>query len=162
MPLILWTIPRRAGLAGGGPAPRVVCAAGCSRPRARSRLLRLDQQRARLTPRGGRCVARAAGIHRAWRRADRARHRDGLQSLGAGSFDVVLASNLLEHFSPDAAAMVVRDVAGCFGPAAGFIIIQPNFRFAWRRTSTTIPTGRFSRTSRSRRSCAHRASASST
>ena len=31
----------------------------------------------------------------------------GLQSLGSSSFDVVLASNFLEHFSPDVAASVV-------------------------------------------------------
>ena len=57
---------------------------------------------------------------------------NGLQSLGDASFDVVLASNLLEHFTPDAAAEVVREVARLLRPAGRFILIQPNFRFAWR------------------------------
>jgi SAM-dependent methyltransferase len=54
----------------------------------------------------------------------------GLAGLGAGRFDVVLASNLLEHFSPDAAASVVGDVAGVLKPGGRFVIIQPNFRHA--------------------------------
>jgi cyclopropane fatty-acyl-phospholipid synthase-like methyltransferase len=57
----------------------------------------------------------------------------GLRPLGHASFDVVLASNLLEHFSPDAAAEIVRDVANVLRPAGRFMIIQPNFRYAWRR-----------------------------
>ncbi len=58
---------------------------------------------------------------------------NGLHSLGDASFDVVLASNLLEHFAPDSAAAVVREVARLLRPAGRFILIQPNFRFAWRR-----------------------------
>ena len=57
----------------------------------------------------------------------------GLHSLEDASFDVVLASNLLEHFAPDAAADVVRDVARLLRPGGRFILIQPNFRYAWRR-----------------------------
>jgi SAM-dependent methyltransferase len=57
----------------------------------------------------------------------------GLASLGDASFDVVLASNLLEHFAPDAAADVVGDVARLLRPGGRFIVIQPNFRYAWRR-----------------------------
>ena len=57
----------------------------------------------------------------------------GLQPLGGASFDVVLASNLLEHFAPDAAAGIVRGVASLLRPAGRFILIQPNFRYAWRR-----------------------------
>ena len=57
----------------------------------------------------------------------------GLNILGDASFDVVLASNLLEHFAPDAAAEVVRDVARLLRPAGRVILIQPNFRYAWRR-----------------------------
>jgi SAM-dependent methyltransferase len=57
----------------------------------------------------------------------------GLHSLGDASFDVVLASNLLEHFAPDLAAEVVRDVARLLRPGGRFILIQPNFRYAWRR-----------------------------
>jgi SAM-dependent methyltransferase len=58
---------------------------------------------------------------------------NGLPSLGDGSFDVVLASNLLEHFAPDAAAAVVGDVARLLRPSGRFILIQPNFRYAYRR-----------------------------
>lgn len=58
---------------------------------------------------------------------------NGLQSLGGASFDVVLASNLLEHFAPDAAAEIVSSVATLLRPAGRFILIQPNFRYAWRR-----------------------------
>lgn len=57
----------------------------------------------------------------------------GLRSLGAGEFDAVLASNILEHFEPDAAAHVVEDVAALLGPGGRFVIIQPNFRYAYRR-----------------------------
>lgn len=57
----------------------------------------------------------------------------GLHALGDASFDVVLASNLLEHFAPDAAAEVVGDVARVLRPGGRFIVIQPNFRYAWRR-----------------------------
>jgi SAM-dependent methyltransferase len=58
---------------------------------------------------------------------------NGLPSLGDASFDVVLASNLLEHFAPDAAAAVVGDVARLLRPSGRFILIQPNFRYAYRR-----------------------------
>ena len=58
---------------------------------------------------------------------------NGLRSLGDAAFDVVLASNLLEHFAPDTAADVVRDVARLLRPGGRFILIQPNFRYAWRR-----------------------------
>jgi SAM-dependent methyltransferase len=58
---------------------------------------------------------------------------EGLPSLGAGAFDVVLASNLLEHFSPDAAAALVGDVGGVLRPGGRLVIIQPNFRHASRQ-----------------------------
>ena len=57
----------------------------------------------------------------------------GLLTLGAGEFDTVLASNVLEHFEPDAAARVVEDVAALLRPGGRAIIIQPNFRYAYRR-----------------------------
>jgi SAM-dependent methyltransferase len=57
----------------------------------------------------------------------------GLRSLGAGSFDVVLASNLLEHFTPDAAAAVVEEIAYVLRPAGRVILIQPNFKYACRQ-----------------------------
>ena len=58
---------------------------------------------------------------------------NGLPSLGDASFDVVLASNLLEHFAPDHASAIVSDVARLLRPEGRFILIQPNFRYAWRR-----------------------------
>jgi cyclopropane fatty-acyl-phospholipid synthase-like methyltransferase len=56
-----------------------------------------------------------------------------LRSLGAGAFDVVLASNVLEHFAPDTASQVVADVRALLRHGGRFIIVQPNFRHAWRR-----------------------------
>ena len=56
-----------------------------------------------------------------------------LRSLGAGRFGAVLASNLLEHFEPAAASRVVADVAAVLAPGGRFLIIQPNFRYAYRR-----------------------------
>jgi SAM-dependent methyltransferase len=46
---------------------------------------------------------------------------------------VVLASNVLEHFAADAAATVVSEVARLLRPGGRFVVIQPNFRYAWRR-----------------------------
>jgi SAM-dependent methyltransferase len=56
-----------------------------------------------------------------------------LRTLGESAFDVVLASNVLEHFAPDVAASVVGDVAALLKPGGRVVIIQPNFRYAWRR-----------------------------
>jgi SAM-dependent methyltransferase len=53
-----------------------------------------------------------------------------LPSLGAGAFDVVLASNVLEHFAPDTAAKVVRDLFDVLRPGGRLLVIQPNFRYA--------------------------------
>ena len=55
-----------------------------------------------------------------------------LRTLGERAFDVVLASNVLEHFEPAVAAGVVGDVAALLRPGGRFIVIQPNFRYAWR------------------------------
>jgi SAM-dependent methyltransferase len=57
---------------------------------------------------------------------------DGLEPLANASFDVVLASNLLEHFSPEVAASVVKTAARLLRPGGRFILIQPNFRYSWR------------------------------
>ncbi len=57
----------------------------------------------------------------------------GLPSLGAGQFDVVLASNVLEHFDADSVSSIVGDVFALLKPGGRFIIIQPNFRLAYRR-----------------------------
>ncbi len=56
-----------------------------------------------------------------------------LRTLGEGRFDVVLASNVLEHFEPDTAAAVVGDVAAILRPRGRFIVIQPNFKYAYRQ-----------------------------
>ena len=53
-----------------------------------------------------------------------------LASLDPGSFDAVLASNILEHFEPGAAISVVEDVARLLKPRGRFLIVQPNFRYA--------------------------------
>lgn len=57
---------------------------------------------------------------------------DVLERFGPASFDVVLASNVIEHFEPDAASGVVSDVAALLRPGGRFIIVQPNFRYAAR------------------------------
>ena len=57
----------------------------------------------------------------------------GLRMLGSSTFDVVLASNVLEHFSPTEVPAVVENVASVLKPGGRFVIVQPNFRYAWRR-----------------------------
>jgi SAM-dependent methyltransferase len=57
----------------------------------------------------------------------------GLQSLGSRTFDVVLASNLLEHFPPLEAGGLVDSVADVLRKGGRFVLIQPNFRYAWRQ-----------------------------
>jgi SAM-dependent methyltransferase len=57
----------------------------------------------------------------------------GLGSLGDSTFDVVLASNVLEHFSPDESASVAHGVATLLRAGGRFVVVQPNFRYAWRR-----------------------------
>jgi SAM-dependent methyltransferase len=54
-----------------------------------------------------------------------------LRSLGAAAFDVALASNVLEHFAPDTAAEVARDLWYVLKPGGRLLVIQPNFRYAW-------------------------------
>jgi SAM-dependent methyltransferase len=56
-----------------------------------------------------------------------------LRTLGERAFDVVLASNVLEHFEPDMAARVIADVSALLRPGGRVIVVQPNFRYAWRR-----------------------------
>jgi cyclopropane fatty-acyl-phospholipid synthase-like methyltransferase len=55
----------------------------------------------------------------------------GLRALGESSYDVVLASNVLEHFAPDMAAAVAADVGHLLRPGGRFLVVQPNFRYAW-------------------------------
>jgi SAM-dependent methyltransferase len=54
-----------------------------------------------------------------------------LRSLGGAAFDVALASNVLEHFAPDTAAAVARDLVYVLKPGGRLLVIQPNFRYAW-------------------------------
>jgi len=56
----------------------------------------------------------------------------GLDAVAADSFDVVLASNVLEHFAPDVAAGVVRGIGRVLRRGGRLIVIQPNFRYAYR------------------------------
>lgn len=53
-------------------------------------------------------------------------------TLPDAGFDVVLASNLLEHFEPDVTAALVREVCRVLRPGGRFLIVQPNFRYAYR------------------------------
>jgi len=55
-----------------------------------------------------------------------------LPALPAAHFDAVLASNVLEHFEPDTASRIVREVAALLKPGGRFLIIQPNYRYAYR------------------------------
>lgn len=55
-----------------------------------------------------------------------------LPTLPAAHFDVVLASNVLEHFEPDTASRIVREVAALLKPGGRVLLIQPNYRYAYR------------------------------
>jgi SAM-dependent methyltransferase len=55
-----------------------------------------------------------------------------LPALSAAHFDVVLASNVLEHFEPDTASRVVQEVATLLKSGGRLLIIQPNYRYAYR------------------------------
>jgi cyclopropane fatty-acyl-phospholipid synthase-like methyltransferase len=55
-----------------------------------------------------------------------------LRSLGDGLFDAILASNFLEHFEPAVVDALVGDVAALLRPGGRFLIVQPNFRYAFR------------------------------
>src|SRR5215470_2115765 len=47
-----------------------------------------------------------------------------LRTLGTSVFDVVLASNILEHFEPGVAAAVVEDLAVLLRPGGRLVVIQ--------------------------------------
>lgn len=55
-----------------------------------------------------------------------------LPTFPAAHFDVVLASNVLEHFEPDTASSVVGDMHTILKPGGRLLIVQPNFRYAYR------------------------------
>lgn len=57
----------------------------------------------------------------------------GLDAVGSSSFDVVLASNILEHFSSADIGPVVDGVRAVLRSGGRFVIVQPNFRYAWRQ-----------------------------
>lgn len=57
----------------------------------------------------------------------------GLDIFHDQQFDVVLASNLLEHFEADITARLVADTFRLLRPNGRFIVIQPNFRYAYQR-----------------------------
>lgn len=56
-----------------------------------------------------------------------------LATLGASTFDAVLASNILEHFEPVTAISVVEDVGRLLKAGGRLIVVQPNFRYAASR-----------------------------
>jgi len=55
-----------------------------------------------------------------------------LSTLPHAHFDAVLASNVLEHFDPDVAHRIAGEVAALLKPGGRFLIIQPNYRYAYR------------------------------
>ncbi len=57
----------------------------------------------------------------------------GLGALGREAFDVVLASNVLEHFDPDGASTLVAEIASVLRRGGRLIVVQPNFRYAYRQ-----------------------------
>jgi SAM-dependent methyltransferase len=57
----------------------------------------------------------------------------GLARFADGSFDLVLASNVIEHFEPDAAAGVAAEIVRLLSPGGRLMVIQPNFRYAYRQ-----------------------------
>lgn len=52
--------------------------------------------------------------------------------IGSEQFDAVLASNFLEHLNPDMALNLCGEVWHVLKPGGRFLIIQPNFRYAYR------------------------------
>ena len=56
----------------------------------------------------------------------------GLAQFASGSFDLVLASNVIEHFEPDAAAGIIAEVVRLLPRGGRLIVMQPNFRYAYR------------------------------
>ena len=114
-------------------------------------------------PRGGGHLARRPPTTQ--RRASRpwcSTRRPGSAPLGEAAFDVVLASNVLEHFEPDvAAAVVARRRPGAQAGRTADPHPAEFPRTPGAATSTTTRTGRCSPTCRCRRCCGPRASSSS-
>lgn len=57
----------------------------------------------------------------------------GLPALAEAPFDVVMASNVLEHFEPDMVSQLCGELYRILRDGGRLIVIQPNFRFAYRR-----------------------------
>ncbi len=58
--------------------------------------------------------------------------RHGLSVLGDSQFNVVLASNVLEHFTMEEAYFIAQEVFKYLHIGGFWILIQPNFHYAWR------------------------------
>lgn len=56
--------------------------------------------------------------------------REGLKDIGP--FDLVLASNLFEHFTTEEFELLIKSVKEVLVSGGRLIAIQPNFRFAFR------------------------------
>lgn len=56
-----------------------------------------------------------------------------LAGIPDGKFDVVFTSNLLEHLDRDEAGRTISEVRRVLKSGGTFVIIQPNFAFAYRR-----------------------------
>jgi SAM-dependent methyltransferase len=55
-----------------------------------------------------------------------------LSMLGNASLDAVFASNLIEHLDDDPLALTLSEVARVLRPGGRFIVMQPNFAYAYR------------------------------
>lgn len=55
-----------------------------------------------------------------------------LRNFKSGTFDVVFASNFLEHFEANECDQILNEVFRILKEDGRFIVIQPNFRFCFR------------------------------
>lgn len=55
-----------------------------------------------------------------------------LSAFADGKFDVVFASNLLEHLDEEPLAKTLAEVYRVLAPGGRFVIMQPNFTYAYR------------------------------
>ncbi len=55
-----------------------------------------------------------------------------LSMLGSGSMDAVFASNLIEHLDDDPLAYTLSEVTRVLRTGGRFIVMQPNFAYAYR------------------------------